>query len=82
MESPPDVRFNKDLHIIVWRSRGILDESAVNKVLIHLLRRETMAASHSIAFPVFRSSSPFTSPSNMFFMSRFTGAFPMPAANR
>jgi hypothetical protein len=44
MESPPDVRFNNDLHLIAWRSRGILDESAVNKVLIHLLRRETMAA--------------------------------------
>jgi hypothetical protein len=39
-----DVQFHEDLHLIVWRPQGILDEAAVNKVLIDLLRRETMAA--------------------------------------
>src|ERR1700738_4342065 len=40
MESPPDVRFRKDLHLIAWRPRGLLDEAAVNSVLVDLLRRE------------------------------------------
>src|SRR5438105_4416655 len=44
MESPPDVRFHKGLHLIVWRPRGLLDEAAVNRVLVDLVRRETMAA--------------------------------------
>lgn len=40
----PDVQFREDLHLFVWRPRGILDEAAVNKVLVDLLRREAMAA--------------------------------------
>jgi hypothetical protein len=44
MESPPDVRFHEDLHLIVWRPRGLLDEAAVNKVLVDLQRREAGAA--------------------------------------
>ena len=43
MESPPDVRFHEDLHLIVWRPRGLLDEAAVNKVLVDLQRREAAA---------------------------------------
>jgi hypothetical protein len=39
-----DVQFNEDLHLLVWRPQGILDEAAVNKVLVDLLKRETMAA--------------------------------------
>ena len=44
MESPPDVRFHEDLHLIVWRPRGLLDEAAANKVLVDLQRREAAAA--------------------------------------
>ena len=44
MESAPDVQFHEDLHLFVWRPRGILDEDAVNQVLVELLRREAMAA--------------------------------------
>jgi hypothetical protein len=40
----PDLEFYEDLQLIVWRSRGVLDEAAVNKVLLELLRREAMAA--------------------------------------
>src|SRR5438132_13060603 len=39
-----NVEFHEDLHLFVWRPRGILDETAVNKVLLELLRREAMAA--------------------------------------
>jgi hypothetical protein len=40
----PDIEFREDLHLIIWRPRGILDESAVNKVLVELVKRETKAA--------------------------------------
>jgi hypothetical protein len=43
MEIEADVHFHEDLHLIVWRPRGILDEAVVNRVLVDLLRRETMA---------------------------------------
>ena len=44
MEILPDVQFHEDLWLVAWRPRGILDEAAVNKVLVDLLRREAMAA--------------------------------------
>jgi hypothetical protein len=44
MEILPDIQFHEDLHLIVWKPRGILDEAAVNKILIEILRREAAAA--------------------------------------
>src|SRR5713101_7909997 len=44
MKPPSDVEFLEEAHLLIWRPRGILDEAAVNKVLIDLLRREAMAA--------------------------------------
>lgn len=44
MKPPVEVQFHEDLHLVVWRPRGILDEAVVNKLLVNLLRRETIAA--------------------------------------
>ena len=44
MEILPDIQFHEDLHLIVWKPRGILDEAAVNKILADLVRREATAA--------------------------------------
>ena len=44
MKPAADVQFHEDLHLLVWTPQGVLDEAAVNKVLVDLLRRETMAA--------------------------------------
>ena len=44
MEVPPSVKFLKELHLFVWKPRGILDEAAVNKVLVDLLRHECRAS--------------------------------------
>jgi hypothetical protein len=44
MELPADVEYVEDARLFVWRPRGVLDEAAVNKVLVDLIRRETMAA--------------------------------------
>jgi hypothetical protein len=44
MKPPEEVEFLEEAHLLIWRPRGILDEAAVNKVLVDLLRREAMAA--------------------------------------
>jgi hypothetical protein len=44
IKPPADVEYHEEARLLIWRPRGILDESAVNKVLVDLLRRETMAA--------------------------------------
>ena len=44
MEILPDIQFHEDLHLIVWKPRGILDEAAVNKILVEVVRREAAAA--------------------------------------
>jgi hypothetical protein len=33
MKLPPEVQFYEDVHLFVWRPRGVLDEAAINKVL-------------------------------------------------
>jgi hypothetical protein len=42
-EIGPEIQFHNDLHLVVYKPRGVLDEAAVNKVLVDLLRREAMA---------------------------------------
>jgi hypothetical protein len=44
MKPAVDVEYLEEAHLLIWRPRGILDEAAVNKVLVDLLRREAMAA--------------------------------------
>ena len=39
-----DLKFHEDLHLMVWRPRGVLNETAVNKVLLEVLRREATSA--------------------------------------
>ena len=33
MKLPPEVQFYEDVHLFVWRPRGVLDEAAINNVL-------------------------------------------------
>jgi hypothetical protein len=44
MKPPVEVEFVEEARLLIWRPRGILDEAAVNKVLVDLLRKEAMAA--------------------------------------
>jgi hypothetical protein len=41
MKLPPDVEFYEDMRLIVWRPRGLVDKSAVNKVISVLGELET-----------------------------------------
>ena len=33
MKLPPDVQFHEDVHLFLWRPRGVLDEAAINTVV-------------------------------------------------
>src|SRR6476659_9842724 len=33
MKLPPDVRFHEDIHLLVYRPRGLLNEASVNKII-------------------------------------------------
>jgi hypothetical protein len=33
MKLPPDVQFHKDIHLLVYRPRGLLNEKTVNKII-------------------------------------------------
>src|SRR5260370_36709357 len=44
MKPPLEVEFLEKARLLIWRPRGILDEAAVNKILVDLIKRETMAA--------------------------------------
>ena len=33
MKLPPDVQFHEDIHLLVYRPRGLLNEAAVNKII-------------------------------------------------
>jgi hypothetical protein len=33
MKFPPGVEFQSDLHLFLWKPRGILNERAVNKII-------------------------------------------------
>jgi len=44
MKPPVEVEFVEEAGLLIWRPRGILDEAAVNKILVDLVRREAMAA--------------------------------------
>jgi hypothetical protein len=33
MKLPPDIQFHEDIHLLVYRPRGLLNEAAVNKII-------------------------------------------------
>ncbi len=59
MKPPVEVEFLEEARLLIWRPRGILDEAAVNKVLVELLRREAMAAKPFNRFSDLSAVEPF-----------------------
>ena len=41
MKLPPDVEFHEDIHLLAWRPRGLVDKSAVNKIITVIGELET-----------------------------------------
>ena len=44
MKLPPDVEFHEDIRLLVYRPRGLIDETAVNKIIAVI--QEIEAATH------------------------------------
>jgi hypothetical protein len=40
MKPPPHVQFHEDLGLLIWRPRGVINESAVNKIIAFLGKLE------------------------------------------
>jgi hypothetical protein len=43
MKLPPDVQFNEELGLCLWRPRLVVDESVVNKVIAFIGAKEAMS---------------------------------------
>jgi hypothetical protein len=41
MKLPPDIEFYEDVHLLVWRPRGLVNKTAVNKIITVLGELET-----------------------------------------
>ena len=82
MKPSADVEYIEEARLFVWRPRGSLDEAAVNKVLVDLIRRETMAAQPFNRFSDLSFVESFHLTFKYVFMSLFTGAFPMSGADQ
>lgn len=50
MKYPPDVQFREDLHLLIWQPRGILNESATNKLLAFLSDEEARSDKNELRF--------------------------------
>lgn len=44
MKLPADVTYLEEAHLFIWQPRGTLDEAAVNRVLVDLVKRESIAS--------------------------------------
>ena len=40
---PPDIQFNDDIDLLVWKPKGVLDQPAVDSILVDLKRHEDAA---------------------------------------
>ena len=44
MKLPPDVEFHEDIRLLIWKPRGLINESAVNKIITVLGEMEASSA--------------------------------------
>src|SRR5260370_17495333 len=69
MKPPAEVEFLEEARLLIWRPRDILDEAAVNKILVDLVRREAMAPNPFNRFCDLSAVESFTLPFPYFFPS-------------
>ena len=51
MKLPPELEFHDDIHLLIYRPRGVIDEAAVKKVVDVLKISKPSSRSRSIDFP-------------------------------
>jgi hypothetical protein len=50
MKFPPGVEFQSDLHLFLWKPRGILNERAVNKIIDFIGEQEARSNANELRF--------------------------------
>ncbi len=50
MKYPPGVEFHADLHLLIWKPRGVLTESATNRILAFLVDEEARSEANELRF--------------------------------
>lgn len=50
MKGPPDIEFREDLHLLIWRPRGMLNETATNKLLAYISDEEARSDANELRF--------------------------------
>jgi len=50
MKFPPDVQFHPDLHLFLWKPRGVLDEAGVNQILDFIADLEAQSEANELRF--------------------------------
>ena len=50
MNQPPDVQVREDLHLLIWKPRGILNEKVTNNLLAFLADEEARTEANELRF--------------------------------
>jgi hypothetical protein len=50
MTLPPDIHFHPDLHLLVWKPQGVIDEQRVNQILDFITEEETQSDTNELRF--------------------------------
>ena len=50
MDPPPGVQFHPDLHLLVWKPRGVIDETGVNRILDFMAKEEAQSDANELRF--------------------------------
>lgn len=75
MKLPPDVRFEPEVDLLVWKPRGVLSEKVVNKIIAFIREQETLSESSELRFIDTTALTGLNLTSDTFFTWLFTGDF-------
>ena len=50
MKVPPDVQVREDLHLLIWRPQGLLNETVTNKLLAFISDEEARSEKNELRF--------------------------------
>lgn len=47
---PPNIQFREDLHLLIWKPQGVLNESSTNRILAFIADEEARSAANELRF--------------------------------
>jgi hypothetical protein len=50
MNLPPDIQFHQDLHLLIWKPRGLLNEKTINSILLFIGNEEMRSDANELRF--------------------------------